>query len=150
VVFYVNKAKGEIRLVDGIGSASYGSSCSVIESSGTYFSYNLTQDISHTYENTVKNLVSATDVLLSIMCKYDKASKSTMQKIHVYSVHIIQKRMSLIRYSLKDESTRKAIQCGSAEVPLAFVDKKDIQFVCVYLCKFFLCPGSTPSLIFLS
>ncbi|KAI8076949.1 hypothetical protein BDF21DRAFT_341855 [Thamnidium elegans] len=32
--------------------------------------------------------------------------------------------MSLVRYSLKDRSRWKAIECGSAEVPLTFADNK--------------------------
>ncbi|CEP16020.1 hypothetical protein [Parasitella parasitica] len=120
VIFYVNKKKGDTRLTDGIGSASFDSNCIVIESSG----YNAAQNIPHTQEDSVKNIVSATDILLGIMCKYDKASINTMKKFKVYSVQLIQKKMSLVQYSLKNRTTWKAVECGSAEIPLVHSDKR--------------------------
>lgn len=107
-------------MTDGIGTTSFDSNCIVIESSG----YNATQNIPHTQEDSVKNLVSATDILLGIMCKYDKASINTMKKVNVYSAQIIQKKISLIQYSLKNRTTWKAVECGSAEIPLVRSDKR--------------------------
>ncbi|KAI9343814.1 hypothetical protein BD770DRAFT_371297 [Pilaira anomala] len=92
----------------------------VIGSSG----YNAAQNIPHTQEDSVKNLVGATDILLGIMCKYDKASINTMKKINVYSVQVIQKKLSLVQYSLKNRATWKAMECGSAEIPLVHSDKR--------------------------
>ncbi|KAG1463869.1 hypothetical protein G6F56_005198 [Rhizopus delemar] len=112
--------KGDTRLTDGIGSASFDSNFIVIESSG----YNTTQSIPLTQEDLVKNLASATDILLGVMCKYDKVSINTMKKVNAYSAQVIQKKISLVRYSLKNRTTWKAVECGSAEIPLVHSDKR--------------------------
>lgn len=105
-------------------------------------SYNATQNIPHTQEDSVKNLVSATDTLLGIMCKYDKASINTMKKVNVYSAQVIQKKISLVQHSLKNRTTWKAVEHGLAEIPLVHSDKrkmlKDLDlFVYVYVSAFY-------------
>ncbi|CAO3697349.1 unnamed protein product [Rhizopus stolonifer] len=120
VVFYINKNKGDLRLADGIGSYLNGTSCMAIESSG----YGQTQNIVHTQEDSIKNIVHGIDMILSIMCTFNKASFSTMKKIHAYSIHVIQKKMTLTRYSLKNRKSWQVVECGSAEVPLVYDDKK--------------------------
>lgn len=99
----------------------------------------MNQDIPHTHEDSIKNLISATDILLSIMCKYEKASINTFKQVNVYSVHVIQKKMSLIKYSLKNRSSWKAIECGSAEIPFSVGEKKKLLkvlglFAFIYVC----------------
>lgn len=91
-----------------------------------FFRYNNTQYINHTCEDSVKNLVNATDILPNVMCKYSRASICTMKKVNIYSIHIIQKRMSLVRYSLKNKQCWQAIECGSAKMPLVFAERKQM------------------------
>lgn len=94
-------------------------------------------------EDSVKNIVRATDILLGVMCKYDKASINTMKKINVYSAQVIQKKkISLVQYSLKNRSTWKAIECGSAEIPLVHADRKKMLkvldlFAYIYVSGFY-------------
>lgn len=78
------------------------------------------------HEDSEKNLVDATDILLSIMYKFEKASIVTMKKINAYSAHTIQKKKSFVRYSLKSRSAWKVVECRSAEIPLFFADMKKI------------------------
>lgn len=75
------------------------------------------------------------------MCKYDKASINTMKKVYVYSAQVIQKKISLVQYSLKDRTMWKAVECGSAEIPLVFSDKRKMLkvldlFAYVYVSAF--------------
>lgn len=61
------------------------------------------------------------------MCKYNKTSFSTVKKkIHAYSMHVIQKKMTLTRYSVKNRNSWQAIECGSAEIPLVHNDWKQM------------------------
>ncbi|KAG1019349.1 hypothetical protein G6F26_010194 [Rhizopus arrhizus] len=92
----------------------------VIESSGL----NISANFDHALEDSVKNIKSGTDALKGIMCKYPNASRNTMERVHVYSVHVIQTSMTLIRYSLKNTKSWKAVDCGSAILPLVFKERK--------------------------
>lgn len=93
-------------------------------------SLNISTNFDHALEDSIKNIKSGTDALKGIMCKYPNASRKTMERVHVYSVHVIQKSMTLIRYSLKNAKSWKAVECGSATLPLVFKERK--QLIQVY------------------
>lgn len=72
----------------------------------------------------MKNLAGATDYLVSIMASHSKASLTTMKLVKVYSLHVIQKKVSLVEYSLKNSETWKVVECGSAAIPLMYAHRK--------------------------
>ncbi|KAI8969909.1 hypothetical protein BDF20DRAFT_888378 [Mycotypha africana] len=117
---------GTSTLLDGIGSSENDNTVIVIESSGL----NLTTNFDHTLEDSIKNVKSGTDAMKGIMCRYPNASRTTMEKVHVYSIHVIQKSITLVRYSLKNEKSWKAVECGSVTLPLVYKDRK--QLIQVY------------------
>lgn len=72
---------------------------------------NISTNFDHALEDSIKNIKSEADALKGIMCKYPNASRKTMERVHVYSVYVIQKSMTLIRYSLKKR--KKLESCGN-------------------------------------
>lgn len=70
---------------------------------------NISTNFDHALEDSIKNIKSEADALKGIMCKYPNASRKMMERVHVYSVHVIQKSMTLIRYSLKNAKSWKAV-----------------------------------------
>jgi hypothetical protein len=103
------------------------------------FSFSSIQDITHTQEDTIKNITSATNILLNIMCKYKKASKTNLMKLKAFSIHEIQKKITLVQYSKKDDFSWKVIECGTADIPLTFKERKKMikvfeMFAFLYVC----------------
>lgn len=88
--------------------------------------YDDKQNILHTIDDSIKNLKSATDSLESFMSNYGRSSFETFKKVHVYSIHVIQKRLTLIQYSLKTPNTWKVIECSTAEIPLIYDARKKL------------------------
>ncbi|KAG2202150.1 hypothetical protein INT47_008122 [Mucor saturninus] len=117
-IFFVTQEKSSTTLLDGIGVNNKKFPCMVIESSGL----KVTTDINHLLEDSIKNVKSATDALKNIMCRFPNASINTVKLANVYSIHIIQTKMTLFKYSLKDE-TFKAIECSSALIPCSFEER---------------------------
>lgn len=83
---------------------------------------NISANIDHTLEDSVKNIKSATDALKAIMCKYPNSSFHTLKKVNVCSIQVIQTTMTLMKYSFKDKKLFKAVECCSALVPTSFED----------------------------
>jgi len=103
------------KLLDGIGvMIEEDISWLLIESSG----YGKEQNYTHSVEDCIKNLKNGTDSLKYIMSKYKNASISTMKKVKIYSVQIIQTNMSLVCYQLKNGQKWSCYECFAAEVPL--------------------------------
>ena len=88
------------------------------------FAVNISTNFDHALEDSIKNIKSGTDALKGITCRYPNASRSTMERVHVYSVHVIQTSMTVIRYSVKNKKSWKAVECGSAVLPLVFKERK--------------------------
>ncbi|KAI8878000.1 hypothetical protein K501DRAFT_196887, partial [Backusella circina FSU 941] len=120
--FFANQEKSDSTLLDGIGSTSVNTTGFVIESS----ELNTTTNIEHTLEDSMKNLKSATDALVNIMCRYPNASITTLKKIHVYSIHIIQTKITAIQYSWKNQQTWSALECASTLLPVTFEERKSL------------------------
>ncbi|EIE83717.1 hypothetical protein G6F46_000362 [Rhizopus delemar] len=126
-IFFVQQHKSSSStLLDGIGVDGSNNTNIVIESSGL----NLSTNFDHALEDSIKNIKSGTDALKGIMCKYPNASRKTMERVHVYSVHVIQTCMTLIRYSQKNSKSWKAVECGSGMLPMVFKERK--QLIQVY------------------
>jgi hypothetical protein len=85
---------------------------------------NITTNIEHALEDTVKNIKSATDTLVTIISKYPNASINTLKKVHVYFIHTIQNKMALIHYSWKDKERWTILECGSCLLPVVYKDRK--------------------------
>ncbi|KAI9363126.1 hypothetical protein BD770DRAFT_464962 [Pilaira anomala] len=87
------------KLLDGIGvMVEEDISWLLIESSG----FSKEQNYTHIIEDCIKNIKNGTDSLKFIMSKYKDASIATMKKVKIYSVQIIQTKMSLVCYQLKN------------------------------------------------
>ncbi|KAI9031879.1 hypothetical protein CLU79DRAFT_694050 [Phycomyces nitens] len=111
------KDKGTIKLLDGIGRmVDKELNYLLIESSGL----NNTNILSHTLNDTLKNMKSGSDNLKSFVSNYKKASFNTMKKTRVYTCHIIQNKMTLVRYRIKSASQWQVVECRSASIPLSF------------------------------
>jgi hypothetical protein len=103
------------KLLDGIGvMVEEDVSWLLIESSG----YGKEQNYVHSIDDCIKNIKNGTDSLKFIMSKYKNASISTMKKVKIYSVQIIQTKMSLICYQLKNGQKWSCHECFDAEMPL--------------------------------
>jgi hypothetical protein len=77
-------------------------------------------------EDYVKNIKGATDALVHVISKYPNASIKTLKKIHVYSIHTIQNKMTLMRYSWKDKQRWMALECGSSLLPMVYNERKGL------------------------
>jgi hypothetical protein len=103
------------KLLNGIGVIIQEDiSWLLIESSGYFKDQNYT----HTIEDTIKNLKNATDSLKYIMSKYKDASLETFKLVKVFSIQIIQTKMTLICYQLATSQKLKAYECCSADMSL--------------------------------
>ncbi|KAI8968524.1 hypothetical protein BDF20DRAFT_828362, partial [Mycotypha africana] len=111
------KDKGSLKLLDGIGKlVDKELNYLLIESSG----FNNSSILSHSLNDTLKNMKSGSDNLKCFISKYKKASFSTMKKVRVYTCHIIRNKMTLVRYKIKSASQWQVVECRSASVPLSF------------------------------
>lgn len=105
------------KLLDGIGvMVEEDISWLLIESSGFLKEQNYT----HSIQDCIKNIKNGTDSLKFIMTKYKDASIATMKKVKVYSVQIIQTKMSLVCYQLKNGQKWSCYECFSADMPLSW------------------------------
>jgi hypothetical protein len=89
-----------------------------------FFSYNKTEDLKHTIENTLKNCKSATDSLKYFMSNNIRSSYSNIRKVHVNSIQIIQSKMTLLQYQVLSPQKWQVIECRSSELPYTFKDRK--------------------------
>lgn len=128
-IFFLTQEKSTTTLLDGIGRNKKCFPCIVIESSG----FNITANIDHTLEDSIKNIKSATDALKCIMCKYPNSSFNTFKKVNVYSIQVIQTTITLMKYSLKDKNSFKAVECCSVSLPASFEDRLYMLAVYFYL-----------------
>ncbi|KAI7904105.1 uncharacterized protein BX663DRAFT_506428 [Cokeromyces recurvatus] len=124
-IFFVTQEKSSTTLLDGIGINNKKFPCMVLESSGL----KVTTDINHLLKDSVKNIKTATDALKNIICRFPNASMNTVKVANVYSIQIIQTKMTLIKYSLKDKDTFKAIECSSALIPCSFEERIHLMSV---------------------
>jgi hypothetical protein len=92
--------------------------------------FNKEEAIEHTLGDTLKNLKSGSDTLKYFISNYQNASFETLKKIHLYSCQIIQKKITLIQYSILDSTTWRAIECRTAEIPTGFKDIK--KYIKIY------------------
>lgn len=105
------------KLLDGIGvMVEEDISWLLIESSG----YGKEQNYVHSMEDCIKNIKNGTDSLKFIMSKYKHATITTMKKVKIYSVQIIQTSMSLVCYQLKDGQRWSCYECFTVEMPLSW------------------------------
>ncbi|KAI7894012.1 uncharacterized protein EV154DRAFT_580926, partial [Mucor mucedo] len=111
-IFFVTQVKSPTTLLNRIGINDL---MMLVEKIVNPSSHRLkvTTDINHLLEDSMKNFRSATNALKSIMCRFPNASMNTVKLANVYSIQIIQTKMTLIKYSLKDKDTFKAIECSS-------------------------------------
>ncbi|KAI8058685.1 uncharacterized protein B0P05DRAFT_478723 [Gilbertella persicaria] len=108
---------GSLKLLDGIGRlVDKELNYLLIESSG----FNSSNVLSHSLNDTLKNMKSGSDNLKCFVSNYKKASFSTMKKARVYTCHIIQNKMTLVRYKIKSASQWQVVECRSASIPLSF------------------------------
>ncbi|CAO3616782.1 unnamed protein product [Mucor hiemalis] len=92
----------------------------LIASSGNYKNQNYT----HSIEDCIKNAKNGTDSLKYIMPKYKQVSLDTMKKLRIFSIQIIQTKMTLVCYQLPTSRKWKAYGCGSAEIQLVWSKQK--------------------------
>lgn len=93
-------------------------------------SLKISTDVNHLLEDSIKNIKSATDALKNIMCRFPNARIHIVKLANVYSIQIIQTKVALIKYSLKDKQTFKAVECCSSLVPTSNEEK--IHLMSVY------------------
>lgn len=110
------KSNIQTHLLDGIGSFS----CNdipilLVESSGC----NTTEDVKLKSEDSLKNLKSGTDCIKDIILRYKKASFTTMEKVKVYTIQIVQLKITLLEHSIaKDTKKWRSAECCSVQVPM--------------------------------
>lgn len=91
-------SKGSVnkKFVEGVGiSVPSNHSIIIIKSSG----YSATENVDHMLEDTLKNLKNASDCLKALISEYKLASFSTFKKLKIFSIHVIQRNMTLVQYS---------------------------------------------------
>ncbi|KAI8878299.1 hypothetical protein K501DRAFT_297732 [Backusella circina FSU 941] len=111
------REKGNIKLLDGVGRlVDKELNYLMIESSG----FNNPNTISHTLNDSLKNMKTGSDNLKYSLSNYRKASFKTVKKISVYTCHIIQNKMTLVRYKVLSPSQWQVVECRSASVPTSF------------------------------
>lgn len=111
------KQKGNLKLLDGIGSLTVKElNYLIIESSG----YNNANGSSHALNDTLKNIKAASDNLKSFISNYKQASFNTLKRVRLYTCQIIENKMTLVRYMIKSPSQWQVVECCSASVPLTF------------------------------
>ncbi|KAF1802865.1 hypothetical protein FB192DRAFT_1114770 [Mucor lusitanicus] len=63
---------------------------------------------------------TGSDNLKYYLSSYRKASFKTVKKISAYICHIIQNKMTLVRYKVVSPSQWQVVECRSASVPTSF------------------------------
>ncbi|KAI7850294.1 hypothetical protein BDC45DRAFT_573021 [Circinella umbellata] len=73
----------------------------IVESS----SGGLSEDMTHSIEDTLKTIKCATVVLISAATKYKNTSIKTFRKLKMYSIHIIKNTITLTETTLNNQHT---------------------------------------------
>lgn len=76
--------------------------------------------LAHTLEDTLKNLKHGSDSLASILCDYKDYSVNTAKKIVVLTRHIIQNKMTTLKYSPGPSGKWSVIEARSCTIPLKY------------------------------
>lgn len=79
----------------------------------------------HTLEDTLKNLKHGTDSLSSILCEYKDSSYKTAKRIAVLTGHVIQNKLTIIKYSVGDAGKWAAVETRSCTVPLEYESRSE-------------------------
>lgn len=77
------------------------------------------QVVSHSLNDTLKNIKNGHDNLKYLISVYRNASFETIKKVNIFSCQIIESKVTLIKYAVKSRSTWKVVECRSASVPLS-------------------------------
>jgi hypothetical protein len=118
------------KFLDGIGTLSeFDLSIILIESS----SYNQGIITKHALGDTLKQLKNATDTLKHLTSKCMNSDYSTLKKVKIFTVHIIQERMTLISSSIQSPSKWEVVECRSCDIPTTYEDR----FLLVNVFEFF-------------
>lgn len=83
-------------------------------------------------------IISSYSTLKNITCRFPNASMNTVKLANMHSIHIIQTKMTFIKYPLKDKHTFKAIKCNSALIPCSLEERihlMSVWHICVFICK---------------
>jgi hypothetical protein len=78
----------------------------------------------HTLEDTIKNLKHGLDSLASILCDYQYCNVSSAQKL-VLTGHIINNKLTIIKYSPGRSSKWTAIEVKSCTISLQHEKRKE-------------------------
>ncbi|KAI9273544.1 hypothetical protein EDC94DRAFT_554364 [Helicostylum pulchrum] len=114
----------KIKLLDGIGELDNILPYLLIESSG----FNQDENIDHhTLGDSFK---STSDSLKYFISNFKNASFKSIQEVHLYSVQVIQKKVTLVQSSLSNNATWQVVECRGASI---LTDFEDIElYVKVY------------------
>ncbi|KAI8991198.1 hypothetical protein BDF20DRAFT_909013 [Mycotypha africana] len=80
----------------------------------------------HILEDTVKNLKHGSDSLASILCDYQYCDVNTIKKLVVLTCHIINNKLTIVKYSPGFSSKWVAVEVRSCKIPLAYENRKDV------------------------
>ncbi|GAA5796818.1 hypothetical protein HPULCUR_002196 [Helicostylum pulchrum] len=108
----------KIKLLDGIGELDNILPYLLIESSG----FNQDENIDHTLGDSLKNIKSTSDSLKYFISNFKNASFKSIQEVHLYSVQVIQKKVTLVQSSLSNNATWQVVECRGASIPTDFED----------------------------
>ncbi|KAI8890634.1 hypothetical protein K501DRAFT_265630 [Backusella circina FSU 941] len=96
----------------------------MLKSSGLY-PLSFEDDIlTHTLQDTIKNLKHGSDSLSSILCDYKDCNVETVQKLVVLTGHIIKDKLTIMKYSLGNTSKWATIEVRSCTIPLVYENRK--------------------------
>ncbi|KAK4519166.1 uncharacterized protein ATC70_009398 [Mucor velutinosus] len=111
----------QLKLLDGVGIMKKNDvNFIMLESSG------VGDDIlAHTLEDTLKNLKHGSDSLASILCDYKDCSIKTAKKIVVLTGHIIQNKMTILKYSPGPSGKWSVVETRSCTIPLKYENRMD-------------------------
>ncbi|OBZ89730.1 hypothetical protein A0J61_02221 [Choanephora cucurbitarum] len=112
---FSKRNKDNLKLIDGVGTLTkINSTYLLMESSG----FNHTSVVSHSLNDTLKNIKNGHDNLKYLFSQYRNASFNTIKKVNIFSCQIIENKITLIKYAVKSRTTWKVVECRSASVPL--------------------------------
>lgn len=118
------------KFLDGIGHlATPDLPVLLIGSSG----YNQANVSKHALTDTLKQIKNATNALKYIISKYMDARYATLKKVKVFTVQVIQQKMTLISTNIKSPTKWEVIECRSCELPT----KYDERFFLMNVFEFF-------------
>ncbi|KAL9540791.1 hypothetical protein MBANPS3_009486 [Mucor bainieri] len=124
---FSKEKRDNLKLLDGVGTlVNTKSTYLLMESSG----YSNNKLVSHSLNDTLKNIKNAHDCLKYLFSQYRSASFETIKKVNIFSCQIIENKITLIKYAVKSRSTWKVIECRSASVPLKIHDS--LEYIKVF------------------